>query len=204
MPTPRLGALAAAATERRKELAQDLPGPEVLGTLPVDSPVLHPAPEAAAWQGVTGAIEMTEPPPPWETADDFEMSDAKRFVKVPDNWTLRWINPKLLDSQGWRHWQPVSASDQRVTVLVDTMVAPDGIIRRGGQTGDILGWMYTSWVNSARRKLQEKTEAQSASAVNRQAELREEFKRGTFGPYVRLEDAKHPTHTMAEGKSMRD
>ena len=203
---PKLGRSALEATERRKELAQ-LPTPDVLGTVAPDASILNttPQPIGAAWHSESGPIDLTEPPPPWEVSGgDLEMSDAHKFVRVPDNWTLRWINPRLLDQFGWRHWQPVTKSDPRVTVLVDTMVAPDNIIRRGGATGDILAWMYTSWVTSARRKLQEKTEAQSASAVNKQHELREQFRRGTFGPHVRLEEARHPTHTMAEGQSMRD
>jgi hypothetical protein len=196
-----------AATERRKELAQDAPAAEVLGTVPVDSTLTNPTPHAASaeWQTTSGSIGVTEPPPPWElTGGDMEMSDARKFVRVPDTWTLRWMNPKLLDSQGWRYWQAVSASDPRVTVLVDTMVAPDGIIRRGGHTGDILAWMYTSWVDSARERLRKRTEEQAASAVNKQAELREEMRRGTFGPNIRLEEARHPTHTIADGRSLKD
>jgi hypothetical protein len=84
------------------------------------------------------------------------------------------------------------------------MVSPEGNIRRGGNTGDILAWMYTSWVESRRRQMQREVDALTDSSVNRQNELREDFARGKYGPNIRLEGAKHPTHTMAEGRSMRD
>jgi hypothetical protein len=198
------------AEEVRKRLSgTGVPlGGEVLGTVATDSEFTNPAPQTTetSWEGDAGAISMSEPPPPWEVDSRYELtlSDAKRFVTVPSNWTLRWINPRLLDQFGWRDWRPVMVSDPSVKARVDTMVSPEGNIRRGGNTGDILAWMYTSWVESRRRQMQREVEALTDSSVNRQNELREDFARGKYGPNIRLEGAKHPTHTMAEGRSMRD
>ena len=174
------------------------PGAEVLGIV---NPVLtDPTPPTASW----GSIDMTEPPPPWETEDQgLALSDARRFVTVPTNWELRWINPKVLNAEGWRYWQPVMASDERVKVKVPTMVSPEGNIRRGHE-GDILAWMYKSWVEARRRAHALETARLTQSAVERQEELKEEFKRGKYGPNIRLEEARHPTHTIGDGRSMTD
>lgn len=180
---------------------------EVLGVIP-NSPLTDPTPQGVdtQWEGADGQVSVSEPPPPWEIDErgDLLLSDARKFVDVPKNWTLRWINPRLLDQFGWRDWKPVMASDDNVRVKVETMVSPEGNIRRGGFTGDILAWMYTSWVESRRRQLQKATDQLAASSVNRQEELREEFRRGKYGPNIRLEEARHPTHTIGDGRSMRD
>ena len=160
----------------REELGQ-LPQPaEVLGT--VSPQITDPSLQGPTtlWTGPAGApVEMSEPPPPWELEDtEYAPSDARRYVDVPDTWTLRWINPKLLESTGWRYWQPVMASDPRVKVKVDTMIGPDNNIRRGGVVGDILGWMYTTWVISRRAQLQKETESQTQSAADRHETLKNE------------------------------
>ena len=177
---------------------------EVLGTMKLDT--TDPQGTETQWDSGDGQMSMSEPPPPWEVDEqsNLTLSDARRFVEVPSNWTLRWINPRLLDQFGWRDWRPVLMSDPQVKSRVDTMVSPEGNIRRGGFTGDILAWMYTSWVESRRKQLQRDTDALTASSVKRQDQLREDFRSGKYGPNVRLEEAKHPTHTMAEGRSMRD
>lgn len=179
---------------------------EVLGT--VDPTLTAPGPQGVdtQWDNADGQVSMSEPPPPWELDEhsDKTESDARRFVEVPSNWSLRWINPRLLDQFGWREWKPVMASDPNVKVRVESMVSPEGNIRRGGFTGDILAWMYTSWVESRRRQIQKATDLLMDSSVRKQEELREDFARGKYGPNIRLEEAKHPTHTMAEGRSMRD
>ena len=181
------------------------PKAEVIGTVNPQITETGPQGASASWTGPSGSIDLDEGPPPWELEDaGFTASDARRYVEVPENWELRWINPKLLESSGWRYWQSVQASDPRVKVKVGQMAAPDGTIRRGGTTGDILGWMYRSWVESGRRKLAEETARLTASAVNRQQVLREEFSQGKYGPYVRLEEARHPTHTNLEGRSLKD
>lgn len=185
----------------RKEMAEPAPSPEVLGVIP--SSTLDPEPQPAAWTGPSGeSLTMTEAPPPWETSAGYDESDARHYVSAPSNVTLRWINPRLLDQMGWRYWQAVSPSDSRFTVKVKEMVFPDGTIRRGGQGGDILGWMLTSWVESNRRRLGDETRKRTEAAVNRQEQLKDEFRRGRYGPNIRLEEARHPSHTIADGKSM--
>ena len=176
------------------------PGAEVLGVVNPKVADITQKETTASW----GSIDMTEPPPPWELEDqELALSDARRFVAVPDNWELRWINPRVLNAEGWRYWQPVMASDERIKVKVETMVSPEGNIRRGHE-GDILAWMYKSWVEARRKVHAEVTARLTQSALDRQTQLKEEFNRGDHGPYVRLEEAKHPTHTMGEGRTMRD
>jgi hypothetical protein len=185
-----------------------LMGGQVLGTVAPDSEITDTTlkPTETTWEGDAGTISMAEPPPPWEIDEklDLALSDAKRFVEVPSNWCLRWINPRLLDQFGWRDWKPVMVSDPSVKVRVETMVSPEGNIRRGGATGDILAWMYRSWVESRRRQMLKQSAELADSSVRKQDELREDFASGKFGPNIRLEGAKHPTHTMADGRSMRD
>lgn len=191
--------------DRAKELAQGMPQPEVLGTIDTKT-LTSPKPATTEWTSLDGTqFSLTEPPPPWEVNNpSYAKSDARQFVDVPENWKLRWINPRLLDSEGWRDWQALSASDPRVKVKVSTMVTPENYIRRGGSGGDILCWMWQGWYESKKKLNQEAIYELTASAVNRQQNLKEEFARGTFGPNVKLEEAKHPTHTMAEGKSLKD
>lgn len=192
---------------RREELGQRLPGSEVLGTISNTSPITDPAADRTSmWTREDGTVvELTEPAPPWEMGDDrHTASDARRFVEVPPQWRLHWINPRLLDSEGWRDWQAVLATDPRVKVRVPTMVTPENYIRRGGPAGDILAWMWQGWYESVKQKMRAKTAAQTQSAVDKQAQLKEEFARGTYGPYLRVEGTTHPTHTQVEGKSIRD
>lgn len=185
---------------QREELAQPSPAPETLGS--VSAVVTDPAPETPTtqWSGPAGDIDLTEAPPPWEVNESgYNASDARRFVDVPENWSLRWINPKLLEQFGWRYWQPVLASHPKVTIKVAQMVGPDQNVRRGS---DILAWMPTHWVESRQREKSKAVAKLTESAVNRQSQLKEEFRRGTYGPHLKLEGATHPTHTMAEGKTM--
>lgn len=196
--------------ETRKELAQPLPQPEVLGHIAADSQTLNPEPDrddAVTWQREDGTvISISEPPPPWEVGDDsgYAPSDARRFVEVPPQWQLYWINPKNLNSDGWRDWQAVQASDHRVKVRVPTMISPEGYIRRGASDGDILCWMWKSWHESKKRLHEEATRQKAADAVEKQQDLADAMRRGKFGPYIRPEEYRHPTHTNADGRSMRD
>ena len=64
--------------------------------------------------------------------------------------------------------------------------------------------MPTTWVESRKRQKAEAVAKLTASAVNRQSQLRDEFRRGTYGPYLKLEEATHPTHTIADGRTMKD
>lgn len=192
----------------RREQMESMPGSEVLGTIPSDSRLTDTTPteHSSTWTREDGTeMTLTEPPPPWEVADErYTASDARRFVECPPNWRLHWVNPRLLDSYGWRDWQPVLASDNRVTVRVTTMVTPENYIRRGGPGGDILCWMWQGWYESIRKKNLEKTRDLAQSAVDKQQALKEEFARGTYGPYMRVDSATHPRFTQGEGRTMRD
>ena len=189
------------------EELKNAPKAEELGVIPTETLNPDPKQETTLWNDPdTGAlIDFTEPPPPWEVKRDYfkHDTDARRFVKVPSNWELRWINPRLIDQLGWRDWEPVMASDPRVTVLVKQMISPENNIRRGGQGGDILAWMYKSWVESRSAIKAERSARQRASSVTRLQQLEEAAAQGKFGRYVRV-SGHHPTHTMGEGKSMRD
>ena len=200
MGTPKIG-----NPDRRAELNESFPQEQILGTID-PSLLTGPTPMETTWTREDGTtISLTEPPPPWEVADHgYTASDARRFVEVPPNWALRWINPRLLDSEGWRDWQACLASDNRIQCKVPTMVSPEGYIRRGGSTGDILCWMWKGWYESKIQLHRQRTDELTNSAVNKQEELRDEFRRGTYGPNVKFEGGKHPTHTMAEGRSLTD
>ena len=177
---------------------------EVLGS--IDPTITDPTPqrESTQWESSTGRVSVVDPPPPWETAESgYALSDARRFVEVPENIEVRWINPRVLDAEGWRDWQPVMASDDRFTVKVATMVSPDGNIRRGGPTGDILAWMYKSWVLSRRQLYAEQTARLTQNAVDQQEQLRDEFKSGKHGPHLTLEGAQHPRYTLADGRTLK-
>ncbi len=179
--------------------------PEVLGHIPADTTILDPKPQGTEshWDSGSGPISFSEEPPPWElSGGDEQMSDARRFVEAPADVTLRWINPRLLEQDGWRDWRPVLASDTRFKVHVRSMVAPDGNIRRGGAVGDILAFMPTHWVVSRRKLLEQRTQAQSQSAVDRQEALKDEMRR--LSPFLHVDAVKHPTHTNADGRSMTD
>lgn len=186
----------------------ELPSGEVLGTLSQSGRTLRPEPEGVTttWTREDGTtIELTEPPAPWETPDTrFTASDARRFVEAPPQWRLHWVNPRLLESEGWRDWQAVLATDPRVKVRVKSMITPENYVRRGGPTGDILCWMWQGHHDLVKRKMREKVANQTQSAKDKQAALKEEFARGTYGPYLRVEGATHPTHTQGEGQTMRD
>jgi len=179
------------------------PEPEVLGTI-TNPRITDPTAgdeHTNTWDSSGVTVQFSEPPPPWETdpEDGLAPSDARRYVDVPENWVLRWINPRLLDQLGWRDWQPVMKSDPRVKIKVSTMVSPEGNIRRGGFTGDILGWMYLGWVISRRKQHQRDTDQLTDSAVNQQQELREQFARRG----LKVDGMAHPRFTSADGREMR-
>ena len=205
---PRIGS--AKDEDVRKELAAGFQGEQVLGHIAADSKLLNPGdPQGpvSTWTREDGStVTLTEPPPPWEVNDDkgYGTSDARRFVECPPQWRLYWINPKLLNSEGWRDWQAVQCSDPRVNLRVPTMKSPEGYVRRGGPDGDILAWMWDSWYQSKRQKNYEKTQAQGRDAMDKQANLADEMRRGRFGPYISPERVVHPTHTNADGRTMRD
>lgn len=185
---------------------QEKPGAEVLGTIANPSRIIDPPSRTSSWTREDGTVmEITEPAPPWETQDEkYTASDARRFVEVPPQWRLHWVNPRLLESEGWRDWQAVLVSDNRVTLRVQSMKSPEGYVRRGGDKGDILCWMWQGHHDVVKRKMRDKIALQTQAAWDKQSQLKEDFARGEFGPYVRVDEAAHPTHTQGEGRTMRD
>lgn len=195
-----------------KQSATALNG-EILGQIPADAPVMQTGPQSVNTQWETpesGSVELTEGPPPWEMEDQkMSLSDARRFIECPQDAVLRWGNPKLIEQTGYEYWKPVTPqSDARFRLKIPAMLAVDGTVRRGGnhnhESADLLLWMPRSWVESRRKQFQEKTRLLTQSAIDKQDELRDDFRRGKYGPFVHLEEAKHPTHTMFEGRSVTD
>ena len=172
------------------------PQAEVLGEVKVKAPAMQ------AWTDpdTLTQVALEEGPPPWETAGGPLSGDARQFLDCPQDWVLYWINPKLLDAEGWRGWQHVRAKDERVKVHVPSMVSPEGMLRRGGPTGDILAYMPRHWYESRKKDYQKQVALKTQSSVDRLDNLREQMNRGTFGNgQVQMHlDAKHPTHTMAD------
>ena len=170
---------------------------EDLGVLRTSSP--------SAQVAFGAEVDITELPPPWESDPNYakDNTDARRFIDVPVEWELRWINPRLLEAAGWRDWMPVMASDPRVTVKVQSLIDVGGNIRRGGPTGDLLAWMPKHWVESRRRKKAERAAQLTRQAVTRQDEVISQVRRATKGAVV-VDSASHPTHTIGEGSTMGD
>lgn len=148
-----------------------------------------------------------EPPPPWETDPRYfkHNTDARRFVKAPDRLELRWLNPRMVESVGMRDWEAVPArGDSRFKLLNESMGAADNTVRKGGHGGDFLAFMPKSWVESRKRIKAELVARRTGEAKARQEQTREQINRGSFGPYVHVDSATHPTHTMGDGRSMTD
>jgi hypothetical protein len=182
-----------AVTNSEVEEHLHVPAPEVLGTVGQGT-----AKPEVDWRAIAAAEEG---PPPWETDDPTGRSKgARRFIKCPDEWILYWCNPKEINVSGWRGWQPVMASDPRVTVLIPSAISSTGNVRRGGEQGDLLAYMPRHWYEQRKKEREERIRRQTQSSVDRQEELRHMFARGDF-PGVTLEGAKHPTHTQADGRT---
>jgi hypothetical protein len=160
---------------------------------------------AVSRERLAQVVNELVPPPPWETDPSYDRhdSDARKFVKVPDNVTLRWINPKIVSQSGLRDWQAVPAKgDPRFVLKLKTMAAPDNTIRRGDHAGDFLAWMYTAWVESRNRLKRQRVERQTSKATTKHQQTQEAYDSGKFGRYIRSGEGQHPTHTMAEGRTM--
>ena len=187
---PKIGR-SASLSSAAEELTH-LPGAEDLGTLSPDA---------------LKDLLTEPPPPPWETDPRFRLhdSDARRYVTGPDSWEFRWLSERMIAQEGMRNWEAVSASDPRVTVHHSTMVAPDNTIRKGDHRhGDLLCWMWKRWVESRNAQKREKVRKRTGAAMDRQEAVREQINRGSFGPYVHVDSAVHPTHTTGEGRSFKD
>ena len=190
MPTgiPRLGQAAIEDHEKAKEF----PGGEVLGEIKA-KPV-----KVAVWddEELNAQIAIEQGPPPWETQEE-NLSNARNFIECPKDWELRWINPRLLDQEGWRGWSPVRARDPRIKVKVNSMISPEYQIRRGGHGGDILAYMPKDWFETRRKQYYRMVSQRTQSSVDRTSGLRERI-RSDSGGLITVESATHPTHTMAQ------
>jgi len=193
MGAPRIGRPASPASPGLDSATEELlqaPQPETVGTVSADQ--------------FTRLLQDV-PPPPWETDPSYDRhdSDARKFVDVPDNVTLRWLNPKQVSQSGLRNWQAVPAKgDTRFRLKLRTMAAPDNTIRRGDANGDFLAWMYTAWVESKRRLKQARTDRQTQASTDRMHQTQEAYDSGKFGRYVTSAGGTHPTHTTAEGRTL--
>lgn len=185
MSIPRFGR---AQTSTAEELTE-APAPTVLGSVDLNN-----------------IVPSFDDRPPWEVDDQFGKhdSDARRYVDVPAEWELRWLNPRLIDQVGMRYWQVVSAADPRVTLKVPTLRSPENYIRRGGPGSDILAYMPKTWVESRARWKTARNAKATQSAVERSQATVEAINRGEFGSKVGWATLTHPTHTIADGKSMTD
>ena len=189
----------------RKPVEGEEMRPQVLGHIATDKIEADDEGTSTTWTREDGTvITLVEPPPPWEVGDATGLapSDARRFVECPPNWRLFWINPKSLNSWGWRDWQPIMASDHRVTCRVPTMISPEGYIRRGDTNGDILCWMWQGHYESKRKRTEGETRSLGDDAINKQQQLNEEVKR--LSPHFSVDQTKHPRYTNADGRTMRD
>lgn len=196
--TPRIGSRLSSAAEELLEA----PSAQTVGTLDTTSPKPF-----SGWVEPDGTrVEIEEGPPPWEVADGWRWNrtDARQFVDCPGDWELRWLSPRMLDKYGDRGWLLLSPSDSRVKVRNRAMISPEGYVRRGGTGGDILYYMPRHWYESKRRIQQERTAKLTQSSRDRVERTKDEFRRKSFGRYVSVDSATHPTHTQGEGASMKD
>lgn len=185
MNTPRFGR---AQTSNAEDLTE-APTAEVLGSVNLNT-----------------LVPSFDERPPWEVDDQFgkHNSDARKYVDVPVEWELRWLNPRLIDQVGTRYWQVVSAADPRVTVKVPMLRSPENYIRRGGPGSDILFYMPKSWVESRTHWKAARNAKQTQSAVDRAQATTEAINRGEFGSKVGGATLTHPTHTGVDGRTIRD
>ena len=183
MSTPRFGR---AQTSNAEDLTS-APGAEVLGTL-----------------NLNALLPQSDDRPPWEVDQSFGKhdSDARRYVDVPADWELRWLNPRLIDQFGMRYWEVVSTADPRVRLKVPTLRSPENYVRRGGPGSDILCFMLKSWVESRSRWKAERNAKHTQGAVEKSQATVEAINRGEFGHSVGSATLVHPTHTIADGKTM--
>lgn len=164
--------------------------------------------DGLTWVSPSGETIHLSEAPPWAQyviGKGRDATDARQFVKVPDNWRLRWRSPKSLDTVGQLGWMPVTASTPGVTPLVRSMVAPDNTIRRG-YNGDILHFMPETWWQNRMAEKQAAAERLSGKAITQQQQFIEDANRGKFGRYIRggmnaTDKGKFPVATGFDARS---
>lgn len=203
MSAPKIGR---ALTSAAQELT-DAPKTTLLGVIPEDQ--ITNLTKKNVWTAPNGStVEFEVPPPPWETDPTYRLheTDARRFVDCPPEITLRWLNPKMVDHMTMRGWEAVPAKGNslfRLKPAAKAMAQADNTIRKGGAGSDFLAWMYRAWVDARTKQKIARANKATQSAVDRQQSLREQYARGGYA-YVSVDTAKHPTHTIGEGKTLTD
>ena len=184
-----------------QELLQ-VPKPELLGTIPTS--ITDPAAETAnTWvseeDGQPVPITVTEPPPPWEVDARRDHTDARNYVQAPQNIMLRWANPSLVKQIGLRDWKIVPATGHAWFRLLNSqMQCPDNTIRKGGEGGDFLVWMYQTWYEQRKQAREDRTAKLTQASVDRHRSVQEQMARGAFGRYIKPAGGIHPTRTIAD------
>lgn len=212
--SPKLGARVEYESKQRKlaSAAQDLlnapQSPQYLGSLDLNQ--ISPPAKTSTWTDADGtSFTIDEPPPPWEVDPRHgkDTTNARRFLaRSPTNVEFRWINPKLLDSQGWRDWQPVMTSDDRFKLKREYETSMSDVTNniRKGPGGPILAFMPTSWVESRKRMKLQRAQAAKARSADRHDEVANRINRGDFGRYVQVDGTpKYPTNTQLDGRLAR-
>lgn len=191
-------------TSEVQEELRSAPQSEVLGVIP-DSIVNPPAETSTTWvsedaEGQSVPISVLEPPPPWEVGTQRNHTDARNYVECPKNILLRWANPTLVKQVGLRDWKPVPATGHRWFRLLNSqMQCPDNTVRKGGEGGDFLVWMYESWYAERVKAREARNATMTQSSIDRQHQFQEDANRGKFGPYVKGSGKPlHPTHTIQD------
>lgn len=142
-------------------------------------------------------FDPTKEPPPWEVGGRWKLahSDVRRFISdYPDEWELRWLNPKLIDQSGMRYWRAVPADHPRVKLLIGSMRAADNTIRKGDHNGVFLAYMPKNWVESRKKLKEQNTYRKTQSAMERAEATRDSINRGDYGNHIRVESLKHPNY----------
>ena len=191
------------------EQLDNLPKPEVLGT--VKDSILNPRPDvdwATRWVAPDGTVVDLTQPPPWAKevlGKGRSESDARTFVDVPDDWVLRWQNPKRIDQHGFRGWLPVMTSHPLVKLKVPQMRDASNNVRMG-LNGDLLTFMPRSWYEARVAEKHRDVQRKSQSAKDLQDRFHEDAARGKFGKGIRpgwsdTDRGKFPTQTQFVAKS---
>lgn len=81
-------------------------------------------------------------------------------------------------------WMPVTKKTPGVKALVEAMVSPEGLIRRGYQ-GDILHFMPRQWWENRVAEKNAAAARLSGKAIANQQQFLEDANRGKFGPAVK-------------------
>ena len=163
---------------------------------------LQHAPEAQS----LGFVNINDEPPPWEIEGKWakDSTNARRFLDFPDEWEVRWLNPRLVQQVGLRYWKAVPADHERVTLKMAAMRAPDNTVRRFDHNGDFLAYMPKSWIASRDRVKAERAARALGLDRKKSEDTQEAINRGEYGPYVKVDHIRRPSNTQAEGTSMTD